>query len=78
MQEEEDGWWNGRVGDVFGTLPSTYVEAVSSVNVKFRAQGLYEFQVGFVRIFLLPSLNDLFMPYFVTVGGGDRAGIWRW
>lgn len=45
IQEEEEGWWNGRVGDVFGVLPATYIEAVTSVKVKFRAQGLYEFKV---------------------------------
>lgn len=50
LQPGEEGWWNGRVGDVFGILPATYIEAVTSVTIKFRAQGLYEFKVKLSRV----------------------------
>lgn len=35
-QEDEGGWWNGRVGDLLGVLPSTYIDPVTTVIVKFR------------------------------------------
>jgi hypothetical protein len=52
-QEDEDGWWNGRCGNSFGVLPVTYVEAVTSTAVLFKARGLYDFTVSVVTCLCL-------------------------
>jgi len=45
VQESEEGWYDGRLGDQFGVLPVTYVEAVKAVPMKARAEVLYDFSV---------------------------------
>lgn len=45
VQEDAPGWWKGRIGDVFGAVPKTYIEAVKSVPAAFQAQAQYEFNV---------------------------------
>ena len=40
------------MGDLFGVLPVTYIEPVTSVLIRFRAETLYEFTVGVMKLLI--------------------------
>ena len=37
IEEEEEGWWRGKVGDKVGLFPSNFVEIVEETDTKDRA-----------------------------------------